>query len=63
MVSSPLHVCGCGFHLRWSYDLRCTGVEVVAVGETWLWGAREAALGSFDLTFEKKMLWKKNVIV
>jgi len=30
MVTSPLHVCGCGFHLRWSYDLHCTGVDVDA---------------------------------
>jgi len=30
MVSLPLHVCECGFHLRWSYDLRYMGVDVDA---------------------------------
>ena len=35
MVSSPLHVCGCDFHLRWSYNLGYTGVDdgVDTVGE------------------------------
>jgi len=28
MVSSPLHVCGYGNHLRWSYNLCYTGVDV-----------------------------------
>jgi len=35
MVSSPLHVCGCGFNLRLSYNLRYMEVDVDAytVGE------------------------------
>jgi len=27
VVSSPLHVCGYGFHLRWSYNLCYTRVD------------------------------------
>ena len=36
MVNSPLHVCGCGFHLWWPYNLCYTGVDVDAdtIGET-----------------------------
>jgi len=30
MVSSPLHVCSCGFHLWWSYNLCYTGVDIDA---------------------------------
>ena len=58
MVNSPLHICGCGFHLRWSYDLRYTGVDVDAntTGEAKLWGVCGEALECFILTFKKVLL-------
>jgi len=39
LVSSPLYVCGCGFHLWWSYNLYYTRVHVGADpnGDALLW--------------------------
>ena len=47
LVSSPLYVCGCGFHLWWSYNLYYTRVHVGADpnGDALLWGARGKYLG------------------
>jgi len=28
MVSSPLNLCGCAYHLRWSYNFCYMGVDV-----------------------------------
>jgi len=49
MGSSPLHICGCGFHLQWSYNLCYTRVDddADASGDAMLWGARGEDLGCF----------------